>query len=133
MDEKVNVPEEQKKATSEKTNVSEALDPRLRWGALDAYVMAATFACKNAKAAVIAGLYKLLICTHWSRRLRAAINRHRRGAPLKGFQATLSPNVKEVFSGMDIQWSRVPALSAGQCLAFKRAFEGAHSGFTILV
>ncbi|CAB3383492.1 Hypothetical predicted protein [Cloeon dipterum] len=130
MDEKVNVPEEQKKATSEKTNVSEALDPRLRWGALDAYVMAATFACKNAKAA---GLYKLLICTHWSRRLRAAINRHRRGAPLKGFQATLSPNVKEVFSGMDIQWSRVPALSAGQCLAFKRAFEGAHSGFTILV
>ncbi|CAB3388954.1 Hypothetical predicted protein [Cloeon dipterum] len=100
-------------------NVSEALDPRLRWGALDAYVMAATFACKNAKAA---GLYKLLICTHWSRRLRAAINRHRRGALLKGFQATLSPHVKE---------SRVPALSAGQCLAFKRAFEGAHSGFTM--
>ncbi|XP_065349890.1 uncharacterized protein LOC135945883 [Cloeon dipterum] len=102
-------------------NVSRALDSRVEWDKDDAAVVAAILACQRARAA---GLHKLRICTS-HKKLKGLVKRHQRRAAPIGIQTHLSQSMRLATLGMQIEWTIVSAISAGQCCAFKLAFQGA--------
>ncbi|CAB3388955.1 Hypothetical predicted protein [Cloeon dipterum] len=102
-------------------NVSRALDSRVEWNVDDAVVVAAILACQRARAA---GLHKLRICSS-NKKLKGLVKRHqRRTAPI-GIQTHLSHSMRIAILGLQIEWTVVSAIAAGQCCAFKLAFQGA--------